>query len=406
MTPKEFHPVLVRGISICLKDIFEEGFYSDKVLERTFRNNRKWGGRDRRFVAETVYSITRWWGLLCYFLEKIPENQNDYLFLWGIYEGWQNKQDVSEFLFKNFSLDFKFERFKRRIEEKKENYLDVAFPQWLYERFEASHGRNTSQLLISLNQAAPVYLRTNRLKIDRNSLQKLLQNEKIPTQFGSLEDSLILESRQNVFTTQAFKAGFFEVQDQGSQRVSILLDPKPGERIADMCAGAGGKTLHLAALMNNKGSLLAADVSERKLSELKKRSRRAGVSNLRIQPITNSKSTKRLAHSFDGVLIDAPCSGSGVLRRNPDTKWKLSEDDLIRLKVLQLDILNSYSKLVRPGGRLVYATCSLLDEENSAQIERFLSDNGDFRVEGDSLRTDPAKDNEDGFFAQKLRRNT
>ena len=189
---------------------------------------------------------------------------------------------------------------------------------------------------------------------------------------------------------------------KGSPR---LLDPKSGERIADMCAGAGGKTLHLAALMKNKGSLLAADVSERKLEELKKRAARAGVSNLKVQLIENSKSIKRHAESFDGVLIDAPCSGSGVIRRNPDSKWKLSEEELLqRLKTLQAEILKSYSRLVKPGGRLVYATCSLLGEENMEQVEAFLKENPQFSIEGEPLLTRPDHLSEDGFFAQKLRR--
>jgi 16S rRNA (cytosine967-C5)-methyltransferase len=400
------HAVLVRGVTQCLKEIFEDGFYADKVLERTFKNNRKWGSRDRRFVAETVYNMTRWWGLLVFAADGpfVPKTQDEYLLMWAIYESWQNKNDVREFLHNSFSFQFNQHGFLKRLESKKESYIAVAFPEWLYKRFKNNFGDETFKLLQSLNEPAPVCLRANRLKTERERLQKLLQNENVATQFGDSEDALILETRQNVFTTDCFKSGLFEVQDQASQRVSKLLDPKSGERIADMCAGAGGKTLHLAALMKNKGSLFAADISERKLEELKKRAARAGVSNLKVQLIENSKSIKRHADSFDGVLIDAPCSGSGVIRRNPDSKWKLSEEELQRLKILQAEILKSYSRLVKPGGRLVYATCSLLGEENMEQVEAFLRENSEFSKEGEPLLTRPDHLSEDGFFAQKLRR--
>jgi 16S rRNA (cytosine967-C5)-methyltransferase len=169
-----------------------------------------------------------------------------------------------------------------------------------------------------------------------------------------------------------------------------------------MCAGAGGKTLHIAALMKNKGSLLACDISEKKLLELKTRAIRAGVSNLRVLHIEGTKSIKRLYDTFDAVLIDAPCSGTGVIRRNPDSKWKMTEEELERLKGIQSEILKLYSKLVKPGGRLLYATCSLLAGENSNQIDGFLNEHSEFERKGDALTTRPDLDGADGFFAQLM----
>lgn len=396
----EFHPVLVRGVAQCLREIFKDGYYADKVLERTFKKNKKWGSRDRRFLAETVYNMTRWWSLLVY----ACGSSEDYLKLWALYELWQNKCDPQPFLEKSFSLKINLDGPLKKLSEKKEPFFDVAFPQWLYERFEGDFGDETQKLLESLNLPAPVCLRVNTLKTQREKLRQLLLTENVATSEGNSPDALVLKTRQNVFITRAFKEGFFEVQDQASQKVSLLLAPKVGERIADMCAGAGGKTLHLAALMKNKGTLLACDVSERKLEELKKRARRAGVSNLRVQTLENSKAIKRHNESFDGVLIDAPCSGSGVIRRNPDSKWKLSEEEFERLLILQAEILRAYSKLVKPGGRLVYATCSLLKEENSKQIEKFLEENLEFKREGEPLITRPDLTGEDGFFAQLLSR--
>ena len=181
-----------------------------------------------------------------------------------------------------------------------------------------------------------------------------------------------------------------------------MLDPQPGERIADACAGAGGKTLHLAALMKNKGKILALDIHDYKLNELKIRTRRAGVDIVETRVIDSSKVIKRLADSFDRVLLDVPCSGMGVLRRNPDSKWKLNPEEIQKMQSLQKEILGSYSKMVKPGGILVYATCSLLPSENQKQVEAFMGEGWTLLQEIVVL---PDEGRGDGFYAAKLKRN-
>jgi 16S rRNA (cytosine967-C5)-methyltransferase len=191
----------------------------------------------------------------------------------------------------------------------------------------------------------------------------------------------VLEERQNIFTTPAFKEGLFEVQDGGSQAISPFLRIAPGMRVIDACAGAGGKTLHLAALMKNKGRIVAMDTEQWKLDELQKRARRAGVSNMEARVIESGKTIKRLANSADRLLLDVPCSGLGVLKRNPDAKWKLSLEFIDKIKELQQHILHDYCDLLKPEGLLVYSTCSILPSENENQVQQFLSTkNGAFEL--------------------------
>ena len=196
----------------------------------------------------------------------------------------------------------------------------------------------------------------------------------IETEFhNDYPDALILTERANVFLTDAFKDGFFEVQDASSQLVAYFLDVKPGMRVVDTCAGAGGKTLHLASLMENKGQLIAMDLYESKLKQLKIRAKRNGAFNIEPRVIESTKTIKKLHEKADRVLIDAPCSGLGVLKRNPDSKWKLQPEFIENIKKIQAEVLENYSKIVKPGGKLVYATCSVLPSENQEQIKRFLT---------------------------------
>ncbi len=408
----QWHPGLIRALTTGLNDIFSGGFYADKVIERTFKSNRKWGGRDRRFLAETIYDMVRWWNLLARFDggEFVLSSEALYLRRWSFYEAWKHKMDTSFFLQEKLQIekspDDSFEKTVSKIQNiTLEPWEKVAFPHWLFEKFLNQFGDEANSLMIALNESAPVCLRVNTLKISRKELVESLEAEGLlVTAPEDSKEGIILKERKNVFLTDAFKKGYFEVQDLASQKVSLLLDPRPGERIADVCAGAGGKTLHLAALMQNKGSLLGGDNYDRKLEQLKIRARRAGVSNLRIQEFKSTKDIKKHHEKFDGVLIDSPCSGTGVIRRNADTKWKLSPDEVTRLIETQRKIILDYSKMVKLGGRLVYATCSLLKEENQNQIDWFLAQSPGWTRDGEPLITRPDKDKLDGFFAQKLTR--
>jgi 16S rRNA (cytosine967-C5)-methyltransferase len=410
-----WYPILVRALTQTLDEIFNGGFYADKVLNRVLRQNRRFGSKDRKFLAETVYDMVRWWELLAAIdhTKKTTAALNafDFARRWVIYEAWKNKLDASAFIAENmedFDQDIpSFNETSGWINNFKPTEAQKhSFPDWLYQKFLGDYGMTeVGGLLESLNRPAKVFLRANTLKTNPDELKKKLIDEgflperAIQNGDGEKNEALVMPDRKNVFITKCFTQGLFEVQDLASQKIAPLLNVKPGERIADVCAGAGGKTLHLASLMKNKGSLLAGDVSEKKLAELKIRAARNGVSNLRIQTFENSKDLKRHAGNFDGVLIDAPCSGTGVIRRNPDTKWKLSLEELERLKNLQVKVLDDYSKFVKPGGRLVYATCSLLKEENEMQVEAFLIRHPEYKSKS-SFKTRPDQTDEDGFFAE------
>jgi 16S rRNA (cytosine967-C5)-methyltransferase len=250
-----------------------------------------------------------------------------------------------------------------------------------------------------------VVLRVNRLKNTRENVQKSLLEEGIETRLVGKGDALQLVVRKNVFKTKAFKSGLFEVQDFSSQHVATLLAPEPGMRVVDACAGGGGKSLHLAALMESKGQLIALDTLAWKLDALKLRARRAGASNIETRPIENRKVIKRLYGKADRLLLDVPCSGLGVLRRNPDSKWKLKPETIDNLKVIQQDILQSYSPIVKPGGQMVYATCSILPTENRQQVDQFLASEAGKNWTLVSDRSIlPQDEGFDGFYMALLRK--
>ena len=215
-------------------------------------------------------------------------------------------------------------------------------------------------------------------------------------------ECLVLKERKNLFISQAYKSGKFEVQDVGSQCLPPILDVQPGDRVVDACAGAGGKSLQMAATMKNKGKLIAMDIHQWKLDELRKRARRAGVDVIETKLIENSKTIKRLHGSVDKLLLDVPCTGTGVIKRKPDTKLKYTAEEHESLLQTQQDILLSYSKMLKPGGQMLYATCSIFPSENELQIEKFLeSAEGDWKFDK-KLSISPVDYNSDGFFAALL----
>jgi 16S rRNA (cytosine967-C5)-methyltransferase len=259
----------------------------------------------------------------------------------------------------------------------------------------------------ALNQQTDVVLRVNLLKTDIKTLKEKLQAENIATRIHeSYPEALILNERTNVFLTSAFKDGLFEVQDAGSQTIAPFLEVAPGMRVFDACAGAGGKTLQLAASMQNKGQIIATDIYQNKLNELKRRARRAGAHNIETRLIDSTKVIKKLNGKMDRVLIDAPCSGLGVLRRNPDAKWKLQPEFLDEIKATQQDILQRYSTTLKKGGKMVYATCSILPSENEHQVKEFLSSETgkDFTLEAEKSLLSH-KDGFDGFYMARLIKN-
>ncbi len=396
----KLYPNLVKAVVQALEDVFQNGYYADRVLERLLKSNRQWGARDRAFLAESVYEIVRWYRLLYEIREKQPENESDWLQLFGIW--WvirgETLPDWKEFKTLNSAVILeKYQSFQsiRSIRE--------SIPDWLDELGERELGANWEPTLHALNEPAPLIIRANRLKISISELLPQLKSEEVVAT-PLFEDALLITQRKNLFASKSFKDGLFEIQDYSSQQVAPFLEVEPGMRVVDACAGAGGKTLHLAALMQNKGQLIAMDVEERKLEELRKRARRASISIVETRVIENTKVIKRLDQSADRVLLDVPCSGLGVLRRNPDAKWKLSLEFLNKVRETQYEILQSYSRMVKIGGKLVYATCSVLPSENQQQGQRFLEEKeGEFVFIRDK-QIFPQEAGFDGFYMALLER--
>lgn len=396
--PLHFH--LVEHISLILDEIFIDSKYADKVIEKCFKANRKWGARDRKFVAETVYEVVRHKRRL----EFIADSTHSWDLIGAyLFQTMNELPDWEEFDHLDVQL------LARRNSAPKPPEVANSFPDWLNELGTVEFGSEWNQIMNALNAPAEVFLRANTLKTDAATLiQELakedIQAEKVKSEKFDIPTAVKLSKRKNVFITQTFKKGFFEVQDAASQLVAPLLDVKPGLRVVDACAGAGGKSLHIASMMKNKGKIISMDIHEWKLKELKTRAARDGVDIIETKVIENSKTVKRLENSFDRVLLDVPCSGMGVLRRNPDTKWKLSLEEIKRLMDLQKEILSGYSKLCKSGGLMVYATCSILHRENEDQVKWFLetTEAGKEWSLVKELRVWPHKDGFDGFYAAVL----
>jgi 16S rRNA (cytosine967-C5)-methyltransferase len=353
--------------------IFNDGEYADKVVARALKKDKRWGSHDRKFVAETIYEIVRWKRLYVEIAEvREPFDRDN---IWRIFAVWAVLRGYNLPDWKYFE-ETPVRRIKGRFDElTKTRKFKESIPDWMDELGVKELGEAIwTKELAAQNEQAKVILRVNKLKTTKEKLRALLMDLNIETEFhADYPDALILTERANVFLTDAFKDGFFEVQDASSQLVAYFLDVKPGMRVVDTCAGAGGKTLHLASLMENKGQLIAMDLYESKLKQLKIRAKRNGAFNIEPRVIESTKTIKKLHEKADRVLIDAPCSGLGVLKRNPDSKWKLQPEFIENIKKIQAEVLENYSKIVKPGGKLVYATCSVLPSENQEQIQHFLS---------------------------------
>lgn len=388
------------GINDALNNIFFNQKYADREIERVLKSNPKWGSKDRGFIAETVYDCVRWKRMIEASMGKTlaPDNLWDFVGTWFVLQGvklpfWDEFKRVNQ-----------KDILKRNHAATDRNFaVRESIPDWLNELGEHQLGEKRWQTEIEkMNLPAPTIIRANLLKIDRKSLQRRLKEENIKTEvLSKYPDALELIEKSNIFKTTAFKEGLFEIQDAGSQMIAPFLDAKPGMRVVDVCAGAGGKTLHLAALMENKGQIYALDIFEWKLKELKKRAKRNGAQNIQTKLIDTTKVIKKMENTCDRLLIDAPCSGLGILSRNPDAKWKLSADFVNSVINEQQKILNDYSKIVKKGGALVYATCSILPAENQKQIESFLTNHPEYKLVRQK-QLFPSQTGYDGFYMAYL----
>lgn len=396
------HRNLVFATIDSLDEIFNHNKQASKVLQSTLKRDKRWGSRDRSFIALTTYDMVRWKRLYAEIADAhAPYNRKD---LFRMFAVWATLQGIRLPDWKQFE-NTPTRRIKGKFDElSKIRKFRESIPDWMDEVGEKELGKKWDKELAALNKQAEVVLRVNTLRTNLAQTQQALHEEGIASEpIKGYPDALQLVERANVFGTEAFKKGFFEVQDASSQLVAPFLDVAPGMRVIDACAGAGGKTLHLAAQMENKGQIIALDIHEQKLHELKRRARRNQAHNIETRWIENNKVIKKLHGQADRLLLDAPCTGMGVLRRNPDSKWKLSKEFLDEIRHTQQEILQDYSAMLKKGGKMVYATCSILPSENQEQIATFLASEAgkNFKLIKDKTLS-PSESGYDGFYMALL----
>ena len=403
---------------------------ADDVAADYFRRRRYIGAKDRGRIAGHVYAVLRHRSALDWWIGKHgidTEPRSRVLACLLLIEGWRPDAVLAccdGDRFRPAPLSQAEERVVRGLVGRTLQHPEMAravandVPNWLEPHLEKVFGKGLEREMAALNAPAPTDLRVNLLKADRETARRALIAEGVkaePTPLSPI--GLRLREHVPLGNLAAFREGLVEVQDESSQIAALLTDARPGMRVVDFCAGAGGKTLTLAAGMANRGKLVACEVSAWRLERSARRLRRAGVNNVERRALSGERDkwVKRHKESFDRVFVDVPCLGTGTWRRNPDAKWRTRPEDLAELTERQQQILRSAARLVRPGGRLIYATCSLLREEDEAQAEAFLAAEPDFSLlpvarawdetiggaspaGDDFLRLTPAQHGTDGFF--------
>ena len=417
------NPTLLRQAAMVLTNLLEFNSPADVKLSEFFRNNRDLGTKERAFVAESVYGVLRRLRYLSAVTaneEGDPDDARKLILAWLLRVQGKSIRELEPILNEQQT------EWAQAIKAKSTDNLSLAVQadvrDWLWAKLVAQYGEAEALTICrSMFDQAGLDLRVNTIKGTREDILARMLAE------NTVKDNVIeitphsptgirMVAKLNISKHVLFEAGKIEVQDEGSQLLAYLVAPKRGQMVADFCAGAGGKTLAIGALMKNTGRLYAFDISEKRLANLGKRLKRSGLSNLHAQLITgeNDQKLKRLNGKFDRVLVDAPCSGFGTLRRNPDLKWRFEAQDIVELNLKQTNILSRAAKLTKAGGRLIYATCSLLSDENEAIVEAFLSANVDFKLlpanevlaqqqikvdTGKYLKLLPHLHGTDGFFA-------
>lgn len=387
-----------------IREVFWNDTYASKAIQATLHNHQEWEDHKRGMFSETVYDLIRWWRTLWYIIDTEPASDDENLQkLLTIYL-FSKKGDLTS-LQRKRGLDAE-KIFQRVKNTKTSRALRESFPDWLDVQGEKELGARWDTVIASLNTNPALIIRVNSLKTTIKDLTAILRKDNIIAEpITGHPDALLIKEKTNVFRLPSFNAGLFEVQDTASQMVSRILDPQPGMRIIDACAGEGSKTLHLAALMKNKGKIIALDTQEWRLNHLKKRAAKAGADTIETRLITSSKVYKRMKNTADQLLLDVPCSGLGTLRRNPDIKWKLTAADLDRLRTLQHDLLERYFPLLKANATMVYSVCSILPSEGEQQIQRFLKNHQTFRLR-EEKRYWPDAEDTDGFYIASLERTS
>ncbi len=388
---------MIKGISSALFSIFSEGKYADKVVPLLLKAHPSWGSRDRRFVAENTYDIVRYWRYYWHILGSEPIIEHDSLIkLVGL------KLKIDGYTLPPTPTFDDLPEINPSSGPVPEE-IRLSYPSWLYQLCASQLGDRWLNEAKALNEAARVYLRVNVSKISiAKAVEEFRKTNIEVTAHPELPCCLILDSRQPISNHPLFQRGFVEIQDAGSQLIATYLQPTTSSLIVDACAGAGGKTLHLADLTFDKARIISLDTEAWKLKNLLFRANKSGFKSISTNTLPDEEFFKNYAQKADFVLLDVPCSGLGVIKRNPDTKWKLSAEKLEALQKTQAFILQEYTKLLRPGGQLVYATCSILPIENEIQVGKFLSENPDFTLISDHHQWPSS--GTDGFYMALLQR--
>lgn len=401
----KIHKNLVAATKEILTQVFFENKQANKLLEATLKADKRWGKRDRSFVAETTYNCLRNIRYFNYLLNKESKFTSENIYeIIGVYLKVKNKEIPDWDIFNNVPSIEEIE--KNKIAAEKIPQIKNSYPDWLYELAHTSLGNSWTNEAEALNQPTNVVLRVNTLQTNLNNLQTELSKLEIETEKTQFsKDALILKKRINLKQLDLFKNGFFEVQDVASQNAAQFLCAEPGMTVIDACCGAGGKSLHLAALMQNKGTIISLDIEALKLKELEKRAERNKVKIIKSTWIEGIETIHKLKNTADRLLLDVPCSGLGVLRRNPDTKYKLTPEFLQEIKKTQAYILQNYSSMLKAGGLMVYTTCSILPEENAERVKKFLANNTNFElIEEKSFFA--STQGFDGFYMALIKKNS
>jgi len=389
-------------ISDAITKIFGDNIYVTKAIKASLKIHKEWDDEQRGLFSDSIYNIVRYWRLLWYLLKKKPSLEKNALV--DIIDAYLFYKEKMIHKTETERLDYK-EMEKALTYAKTVRALRESIPDWLDKLGVNELGERWDPVINALNKRPEVVIRTNTLKTTRDKLIQILEEEGIQSEpIDWAPDALLLKDRTNVFRLKSFKNGFFEMQSSASQIVSSFLGPMPGMRVVDACAGEGSKTIHLSALMENKGKIIAMDTQEWRLTELRRRATRAGADNIETRYLDSSKAYKRLKGTADRLLLDVPCSGLGTLRRNPDIKWKLTLSDLERIDEIQRYLLDLYFTLLKPGGRTVYSVCSILPSEGEKQIKSFIKRQNDGFQLIEERRYWPDIDDTDGFYMALLER--
>ncbi len=374
------NPFRLRHLFSLLDFCMEQELPLDLVISRYFKLRKSLGSKDRAFVAEAIYGMMRWITLIDFFCE---ENAS-----------WEKKWEIYQ------TLDIPTLIKDTSIPE----HIRFGFPKDLYDLILKSHGIEKGQeICLASNAPAPTTVRVNLLKTDRETLLSQWSEKYQISACSRSSTGIVFHKKINFFELPEFRQGLFEVQDEGSQLISELMQVEPGQQVLDYCSGSGGKTLAFAPKMEKRGQIFLHDIRKKILLEAKKRLRRAGVQNSQIVNPDDEPKLKKLKKQMDWVLADVPCSGIGTLRRNPDMKWKFSEEMLTRLVGQQRTIFEKALSYMKPEGHIVYATCSILNEENQQQIDHFVK-TYDLEIVGETFQSIPHEGRMDGFFATVLRK--